>query len=79
MTQEKQQTRSRILESRQWKVILTVIAALLTFGSPYFAYVMTRVTRALDMSWFISIGSGGVLFAVGLGLIWYLIRKKVIS
>ena len=69
MTQEKQQTRSRILESRQWKVILTVIAALLTFGSPYLAYVMTRVTRALDMSWFISIGSGGVLFVVGLGLI----------
>jgi hypothetical protein len=79
MTQEKQQTRSRILESRQWKVILTVIAALLTFGSPYLAYVMTRVTRALDMSWFISIGSGGVLFVVGLGLIWYLIREKVIS
>jgi hypothetical protein len=79
MTQEKQQTRSRILESRQWKVILTVIAALLTFGSPYLVYVMTRVTRALDMSWFISIGSGGVLFVVGLGLIWYLIRKKVIS
>jgi hypothetical protein len=79
MTQEKQQTRPGILESKYWKVILTVIAALLTFGSPYLVYVMTRVTRALDMGWFISIGSGGVLFAVGLALIWYLIKKKVIS
>lgn len=76
MTQDKQQTRAGMLESRYWKVILTVVAALLTFGSPYLVYVMTR---ALDIGWFIAIGSGCVLFMIGLGLIWYLIRKKVIS
>ena len=76
MTQEKQQTRPGMLESRYWKVVFTVIAAFLTFGSPYLVYLMVH---ALKMGWFISIGSGGVLFVIGLGLIWYLIKKKVIS
>jgi len=76
MTQEKQQTRPGMLESRYWKVIFTVIAAFLTFGSPYLVYLMVH---ALKMGWFISIGSGGVLFVIGLVLIWYLIKKKVIS
>ncbi|MCJ7767218.1 hypothetical protein MUP79_02355 [Candidatus Bathyarchaeota archaeon] len=76
MTQEKQQTRPGMLGSRYWKVVFTVIAAFLTFGSPYLVYLMVH---ALKMGWFISIGSGGVLFVIGLGLIWYLIKKKVIS
>jgi hypothetical protein len=76
MTQEKQQTRPGMLESRYWKVVFTVIAAFLTFGSPYLVYLMVH---ALKMGWFISIGSGGVLFVIGLVLIWYLIKKKVIS
>jgi hypothetical protein len=76
MTEEKQQTKPGMLESRYWKVVFTIIAAVLTFGSPYLVYVMIH---ALDMGWFISIGSGGVLFMVGLVLIWYLIKKKVIS
>ena len=76
MTQEKQQTRPGMLVSRYWKVVFTVIAAFLTFGSPYLVYLMVH---ALKMGWFISIGSGGVLFVIGLVLIWYLIKKKVIS
>jgi len=76
MTEEKQQIKPGMLESKYWKVVFTIIAAVLTFGSPYLVYVMTS---ALDMGWFISIGSGGVLFMVGLVLIWYLIKKKVIS
>jgi hypothetical protein len=76
MTQEKQQTRSGMFESRYRKVIFTVIAAFLTFGSPYLVYLMIH---ALKMGWFVSIGSGGVLFVIGLVLIWYLIKKKVIS
>ena len=65
-----------MLESKYWKVLLTVIAGLLTFGSPYLVYLMTH---ALDIGWFISIGAGAVLFVIGLVLIWYLIKKKVIS
>jgi hypothetical protein len=76
MTEEKQQIKPGMLESKYWKVVFTIIAAVLTFGSPYLVYVMTK---ALGMGWFISIGSGGVLFMVGLVLIWYLIKKKVIS
>jgi hypothetical protein len=76
MTQDKRQTRAGLLESRYWKVILTVIAGFLTFGSPYLVYFMAR---ALDIGWFISISSGAVVFVIGLALIWYLIKKKVIS
>jgi len=76
MTQDKQKTRAGMLDSRYWKVILTVIAGFLTFGSPYLVYLMTN---ALDIGWFISIGSGCILFVLGLVLIWYLIRKKVIT
>lgn len=76
MTPDKQQIKVGMFESRYRKVILTVIAGFLTFGSPYLVYFMVR---ALDMGWFISIGSGGVLFVIGLALIWYLIREKIIS
>jgi hypothetical protein len=76
MTKEKQPTRPGMFESRYWKAVLTIFAVVLTFGSPYLVYVMTH---ALHIGWFSSIGSGGVLFATGLVLIWYLIKKKVIS
>jgi hypothetical protein len=76
MTQEKQQTKPGMLESRYWKLVLTVIAALLTFGAPYVVYL---TVHALKMGWFISIGSGGIVFVIGLALIWYLIKNKVIS
>jgi uncharacterized membrane protein SpoIIM required for sporulation len=76
MTQDKQETRARMLDTRYGKVILTVIAGFLTFGSPYLVYFMSN---ALDIGWFISIGSGGILFLIGLVLVWYLIRNKVIS
>jgi hypothetical protein len=76
MTQDKQKTGAGMLESRYWKVILTVIAGFLAFGSPYLVYLMTN---ALHIGWFISIGSGCILFVIGLVLIWYLIRKKVIT
>jgi len=76
MTQEKQQTKPGMLESRHWKLALILIAALLTFGAPYVVYLSVH---ALKMDQFISIGSGGIVFVLGLALIWYLIKKKVIS
>jgi uncharacterized membrane protein SpoIIM required for sporulation len=76
MAQDKEETGARMLNTRYGKVILTVIAGFLTFGSPYLVYLMSN---ALDIGWFISIGSGGILFVIGLVLIWYLIRKKVIA
>jgi hypothetical protein len=64
------------LDSKQMRVFLVVLAAVLTFGGPYAVYVLTNV---LELNYAVSVTSGFVLFAVGLILIWYLIRKKVIS
>ena len=79
MSEEKQKTEgsSRLnLSSKYWKAFLVVLAAILTFGGPYAAYVLVNV---LALSYAASVTAGFVLFAAGLILIWYLIRKKVIS
>lgn len=79
MSEEKQKTRdsSRFsLDSKYWRVFLVVLTAVLTFGGPYAAYVLANV---LELSILVSTGAGFILFAAGLVLLWYLIRKKVIS
>ena len=64
-------------ESQFWKAFLVVLAAFLTFAGPtYIFYVLQSV---LDLNYFISMGLGISLFITGLILLWYLIKRKVIS
>jgi hypothetical protein len=59
------------------KTLLVVVAAFLVFVGPtYFVYVAVNV---LELDYAISMGSGIALFAVGLVLLWYLVKNKVIS
>jgi Na+-driven multidrug efflux pump len=65
------------IESKFTKVTLTVIAVLLVFVGPtYIPYLLSDVLHA---DYFAAIGTGLVLFIVGLVMIVYLIRKKVIT
>jgi hypothetical protein len=65
------------LESKFSKIALTLVAVLLIFiGPTYVPYLMADV---LKIEYFASIGVGLVLFIVGLVLLVYLIRKKVIT
>ncbi len=65
------------VESKFTKVVLTLVAVLLIFVGPtYIPYLMSDVA---GIEYFASIGVGLVLFILGLGLIIYLIRKKVIT
>jgi hypothetical protein len=65
------------LESKISKIGLTLVAVLLIFiGPTYVPYLMADV---LKIEYFASIGVGLVLFIVGLVLLVYLIRKKVIT
>jgi uncharacterized membrane protein SpoIIM required for sporulation len=75
MTQEKQ-SKTGILGSKYWKVFLVIIAGLFTFGGPYAVYVLVNF---LKIGFTYSIIPGFGLFIVGLVLIWYLIKNKVIS
>ena len=82
MDEEKQKDKSRIsigldLSSKFWKIFLVVLAVFLTFAGP--TYVVYALLDVFDMNYFVSMASGFALFLVGLVLIWYLIKRKVIS
>lgn len=63
-------------DSRFWRVSLILLSALLTFGGPHVALVLFR---ALDLSYVISMISGFIIFLIGLMLMLFLVKKKVIS
>jgi len=83
MTEKKQKSKSRIsirldLSSKFWKTFLLILAVFLTFAGPtYMVYVV--FLKILKMDYVVSMASGFALFIVGLVLIWYLIKRKVIS
>ena len=64
------------IESKFTKVALTIVAVLLIFVGPtYIPYLLASA----GVEYFASIGVGAALFIVGLVLLVYLIRKKVIT
>ena len=64
------------IESKFTRIALTIFAVLLIFVGPtYIPYLLTSV----GVEYFASIGLGLVLFIVGLVVLVYLIRKKVIT
>jgi len=78
MAKKKGETSARLdLRSEFWKTLLTVLAAFLTFAGP--TYIVYALINIMKIDYFVSIASGIVLFVAGLVLIWYLIRKKIIS
>jgi hypothetical protein len=73
---EEKQGKTGMLGSRYWKAFLVIIAGLFTFGGPYLAYVSVHLFK---VSVPISMISGLALFAVGLVLVWYLVKNKVVT
>ena len=63
------------LNSKFWRTFLTLIAVVLIFAGPTY---VTYALNALNIAYLASVIVGIVLFAVGLVLLFYLIRKKVI-
>gem|GEM_PF-599368 len=77
MSERREEIQVSGMESKFTKVALTIIAMLLIFvGSTYIPYLMYDV---LSIDYFASIGVGVVLFILGIVLLIYLIRKKVIT
>ncbi|MDI6691659.1 MAG: hypothetical protein QME50_07375 [Candidatus Bathyarchaeota archaeon] len=65
------------LSSKFWRTLLLVLAAFLVFVGPtYVVYVLNII---LEINFAVSMVSGFALFIVGLALIWYLLKKGVIS
>jgi len=62
--------------SKFWRVFLVVVTAFLIFAGPtYVSYVLSDI---LKVNYVASVVSGLVLFALGLLLMVFLIRKKII-
>ena len=63
--------------SKFWRIALVVLSMLLIFAGPtYGFYLMVNV---LKIHYFVSLGAGFILFIVGMALMVFLIRKKLIA
>jgi len=76
MTQEKQQPKTGFLGSKYWRMILVLVTGLFVFGGSYVTYLFIHVFKR---GLFFSMAAGFGVFAVGLFLVWYLIRSKIIT
>ena len=64
------------IDSKFWRTSLLIVAVLLIFAGPtYVPYVLNGI---LHMDYVASVLAGLVLLVLGLVLLWFLIRKKVI-
>jgi hypothetical protein len=64
------------LSSKFWRVFLVLVTVFLIFAGPtYISYVLSNV---LKINYIASIVTGLVLFVVGLVLMVFLVRKKII-
>jgi hypothetical protein len=76
MTQEKTPASKVSSSSKYVKMLLVLLMAFLLFGGPYLVYIVSGV---LEMR-FLYAGIAGVAsVALGLVLLWYLIRAKIIT
>ena len=77
MTEENENVQVSTLDSKFMKVAMTLVSVLLIFAGP--TYVPYLLSDVLHVDYIASIGLGAVLFIVGLVLLVFLIRKKVIE
>jgi hypothetical protein len=77
MTEDNENIEVSGIESKSTKIALTIVSVLLLFIGP--TYIPYLLANQLGVDYFVSIGLGAVLFIVGLVLLIYLIRKKVIT
>jgi hypothetical protein len=77
MTEDNENLQVSGLDSKFMKVAMTIVAVFLIFVGPtYTPYLMADV---LKIDYMASVVVGAVLFIVGLVLLVFLIRKKVVE
>ena len=77
MTENDEKVQVGYLDSKFMKVAMTIVTVFLIFVGPtYIVYLMSDI---LKLDYIASISVGAVLFIVGLVLLIFLIRRKVIE
>ena len=65
------------VSSKFMRVLLIIVTVFLIFAGPtYFSYLLSNI---LNVNYVASVASGFALFIAGLVLMWFLIRKKIIT
>ena len=65
------------VDSKFMRVLLIIVTVLLIFAGPtYISYVLLNI---LNLSYVASVATGFALFIAGLVLLFFLIRKKIIT
>lgn len=65
------------VNSKFWRVVLVIVSVSLIFVGPtYFSYLLNTI---LNVNYLASVVSGFVLFIIGILLMLFLIRKKIIT
>jgi hypothetical protein len=65
------------IDSKFMRVLLILVSVFLVFAGP--TYVSYLLANVLKVNYVASVVSGFALLIVGLFLMWFLIRKKVIT
>ena len=77
MTENNENIQVSGIESKFMKVAMTIVAVFLMFIGP--TYIPFLLSDVLKVDYIASIGLGAVLFILGLVVLIYLVRKKVIE
>ncbi|MCW4004455.1 MAG: hypothetical protein NWE95_11145 [Candidatus Bathyarchaeota archaeon] len=77
MMEENENVEVSGIESKFTRIVLTIVAVFLIFVGP--TYIPFLLANVIGMEYFASIGVGLVLFILGLVVLFFLIRKKVVT
>ena len=76
MTQEKTPENKSFTSSKYVKMLLVILMGFLLIGGPYVVYIIYSV---LEMRFLYAAIAGAASVVLGLVLMWYLIRVKIIT
>jgi hypothetical protein len=76
MTQEKTPESKSYTSSKYVKMLLVILMGFLLIGGPYVVYIIYSV---LEMRFLYAAIAGAASVVLGLVLMWYLIRVKIIT
>jgi hypothetical protein len=77
MTEENENVKIGGIDSKFMKVALTIVSVFLIFVGP--TYIVYLLSDILKLDYIASNAVGAVLFIIGLVMLIFLIRKKVIE
>jgi capsule polysaccharide export protein KpsE/RkpR len=64
------------VSSKFWRILLVIVSVFLVFAGP--TYVSYLLFDILNVNYIASVVVGFALFIVGILLMWFLVRKKII-